>query len=331
MKKILFIFALAMATVMPAMAQKELPQGMSQEQYDAIQAQLPKGVTVEMVIANLPEGMSLEQALKIMAAQQAEKAKQEQAAQQQGGVPQAAAGAGASTAKNTDCGGFEFIPFAGLNLGMTTSIGVPRETRSISVSPYNFNYVVGVMASKRFTKSWGIQTGLRVERKGGNSNVYMEDYYTKVHFDGAEKETQGYYSGRSQGHHDVWALTLPLYAMYQPKESWSIHFGPYFSYQFWRNRHGISSQGTIRESVYSPLIPVDHSETDNSAKVSKWDCGVSFGCTRQMWRQLYLVFDFSWGLVNQWDGSDYGMKMNIYNIYAQLGFGWKFNTAKKNK
>lgn len=315
---------------MPAIAQKELPQGMTQEQYDAIQAQLPKGVTVEMVIANLPEGMSLEQALKIMAAQQAEKAKQEAKAQQ-GGMPQSAAGADPNDSRepNTDSGSFEFIPYGALNLGMTSSIGVPRQTRSVSAAPYNFNFAVGFLASKRFSTKWGMMTGLRVERKGSNSNVYMENYYTKVHFEGAENDTQGYYTGRSQGWHDVYALTLPLCVMYQPCEKYSVHFGPYFSWQFSRSRKGISSDGTIRESVYSPLIPVDHSESDNSKKVSQWDCGLSAGCTRQLWRQLYMVFDFSWGFVNQWDGSDYGMKMNIYNIYAQLGFGWKFNTGKK--
>ncbi|GEM_PF-5626674 len=330
MKKILILIVCALVAITPAVAQKTLPQGMTQEQYDKIQAQLPQGVTVEMVIANLPEGMTLEQALKIMAAQQAEKAKEAQAAQQTG-TPQAAAGAGATakSAPNKDAGSFEFIPYAGLNLGMTTSIGVPRETRSISVAPYNFNFAVGFLTSKRFCKNWGMMSGLRVERKGGNSNVYMENYYTKVHFDGATEETQGYYTGRSQGHHDVYALTLPLYAMYQPSQKWSIQFGPYFSWQFSRNRHGESDRGYIRQSVFSPLIPVDHSQTDNSKKVSEWDCGVSFGCTRQLWSKLYMVFDFNWGLVNQWDGTDYGMKMDIFNIYGQLGFGWKFNTGKK--
>jgi len=329
MKKIIMITALLLATVMPAMAQKKLPQGMSQEQYDAISAQLPQGVTVEMVIANLPEGMSLEQALKIMAAQQAEKAKQAANAQQGGGMPQATGSASENyDGPNVDAGSFEFIPYAGLNLGMTTSIGVPRETRSISVSPYNFNFAVGVLTSKRFSKNWGIMTGLRVERKGGNNNVYMENYYTKVHFDGAEKETQGYYTGRSQGKHDVYALTLPLGIMLQKSQKSSLSFGPYFSWQFSRFRQGTSSRGTIRESVFSPLIPVDNSVTDNSHNVSKWDFGADLTYTRQLWHKLYMVFDFSWGLVNQWDGSDYGMKKNIYNIYGQLGFGWKFNTGK---
>jgi len=318
MKKTFYILAFAlMACTMPALAQNTLPEGMTQEQYDAISAQLPQGVTLEMVIKNLPQGMSLEQALKLMAAQQAEKAK----ATQQTGK--------AATDANTGAGSPEIIPFAGLNLGMTTSIGVPRETRSISAAPYNFNVVAGALVSQRFSSKWGVMSGLRVERKGGHNNVYMENYFTKVHFEGVADDTQGYFSGRSQGEHDVWALSMPLYAMYQPHQRWSIQFGPYVSWQFSRYRYGISSEGTIRESMFSPLIPVDHSESDNSKKVSKWDAGIGFGCTRQMWRQLYMVFDFTWGLVNQWDGSDYGMKKNIYNIYAQLGFGWKFNTSKK--
>ena len=334
MKKTLYlIFALVLATSMPAMAQKKLPEGMTQEQYDAIQAKLPKGVTVEMVIANLPEGMTLEQALKIMAAQQAEKAKEAAAGQQAQSAVQTGTKKKEKAEPNQGCGTPELIPYFALNLGMTSSIGVPRQTRAISAAPYNFNFAIGCMVSQRFSRKWGIQSGLRIERKGNNSNVYMEDYLTRVHiYEGQAEEVQGYYTGRSQGFHDVWALTMPLCAMYQPNQNWCLYFGPYFSFQFSRYRYGISGDADgcyIRESVYSPTVSVDHSETDHSKKVSKWDCGVTVGCTRRLWRQLYMVCDLNWGLVNQWDGTDYGMKMPIFNIYGQLGFGWKFHTSKK--
>jgi len=283
-------------------------QGMSQEQIDAIKAQLPQGVTLEILINNLPEGMSLTQALQMMAAQRA----------------QAQKDAAAAKTPVADKKGWEFFPFAGVNLGMTSSLGTPKETRSVEAANYNFNYVVGGYVSYLFGHKFGIRTGLLFERKGNNSNVIMKDYFTKVHIDNAPEETQGYFSGRSQGWHDCYYLTVPLALLYQPNRKWDFFIGPYFSYAVSRDRHGLSSEGTIRESLLAPVAPVDHSEADNSADVSKFDCGVMAGITRQMWNNIYVTSGLSFGLVNVWDGSAYGMNKNIYNIYVNLGFGYKF-------
>ena len=91
-----------------------------------------------------------------------------------------------------------------------------------------------------------------------------------------------------------------------------------------RSRHDESSEGTIRQDLFSPVAPVNHSTNDSSDKISRFDCGLQLGLTHPIWRQLMFEFDLDWGLVNVWDGRDYGMTMNIYNLYARMGLGWQF-------
>lgn len=219
----------------------------------------------------------------------------------------------------------EIEPFVGINLGATTSLGIPEETEKINSAKTMICPAIGVMATQMLSEKWGVQTGLIYERKGGNSNVVMKNFETEIVLAGSDgTPTHGFFSGTSENHHSVYYLTLPIRAVYRMGK-WDINGGIYLSYALKRSRTGEAYDGKIRTTPLVPAIAVTSSTSDWSDKVPRMDYGISVGATRAIWKNLDIKVDANWGLKNVLNAPESGLTMNVYNLYACIGLGWRFN------
>lgn len=218
----------------------------------------------------------------------------------------------------------EIEPFVGINLGATTSLGVPEETEKINSAKTMLCPAIGVNAIQMLSQHSGVSVGLVFERKGGNSNVEMKNFKTQITLAGSGTPTDGYFTGTSTSHHSVYYLTLPVRYVYRFNSKWDINAGMYFSYALSRTRTGEAYDGKIRETPLVPAIAVEYSTSDWSDKIPRFDCGISIGATRQIWRNLDVKLDVNWGLCNTLNAPESGLTMNVYNLYGCIGFGWRF-------
>jgi len=236
-------------------------------------------------------------------------------------------GAAAQDASLSNVGGksWEFRPYYSTNFGVTTSFGVPQECREINGSDFKWNYVFGCDVMYMISDRWGINSGLRYERKASNSNVYMENFYSTVTMgEGEGTPTHGYYTGNTSSTFDNRYLTLPVMALYRASKKWDIRFGAYFSYNVRPSYLATAYDGKIRENPLVPAVGVDNSTTDFSKDVNKFDMGIQAGAIWTIWKNLNVNFDINWGLINVLDSPDSGMTMNVYNLYFNCGIGWRF-------
>ncbi len=217
----------------------------------------------------------------------------------------------------------EFEPFVGINLGATTSLGVPAETEKINSSKSMICPVVGVFATQMLSEHNGVSVGLLFERKGGNSSVNMKNFETEITLAGSGTPTHGFFTGTSTNHHSVYYLTIPVRYEYRMNSKWRFDAGMYFSYALSRTRTGEAFDGKIRTSPLVPAIAVEYSTSDWSEKIPRFDCGISIGATRQIWRNLDVKADLNWGLLNTLNAPESGLKQNVYNLYASVGLGWR--------
>jgi len=218
----------------------------------------------------------------------------------------------------------EIEPFVGINLGATTSLGVPEETEKINSAKTLLCPAIGVNAIQMFSEHSGASVGLIFERKGGNSNVEMKNFETEITLAGSGTPTHGFFTGISTNHHSVYYLTLPVCYVYRINDKWDINAGMYFSYALSRTRTGEAYDGKIRTTPLVPAIAVEYSTSDWSDKVPRFDYGISVGATRQIWRNLDVKLDVNWGLRNTLNAPESGLTKSVYNLYACLGFGWRF-------
>lgn len=219
---------------------------------------------------------------------------------------------------------FEFRPYWAGNYGLTTSLGIPAETREIKSSKWKYNYVFGCDVNLMLSQKWGIGSGLRYERKAGNSCVVMKNFLTTITLAGEGTPTYGYFSGTVDNTFDNRYVTLPLTAIYRASKKWDIRWGMYFAYNVSPSYTGIAYDGKIRENPLVPAVGVDNSTSDFSDDVNRFDAGIQVGGICAIWKGLTINLDIDWGLVNVLDAPQSGMTMKVYNLYFSCGLGWRF-------
>jgi len=217
-----------------------------------------------------------------------------------------------------------FRPYWSTNYGLTTSFGAPAETREIKSSSLQINYIFGCDVIRMFSDKWGIATGLRYERKGGNSCVVMKNYLTTITLVGDGTPTYGYFSGTVETKCDIKYLSLPVMAFYRATKRLDVHGGLYFSYALDRKYQTKAYDGKIRETPLVPAVGVTESYSDFSDKITQTDMGIEAGISYLITKHLDINADINWGLVNVLNAPESGMTKKVYNLYASIGIGWRF-------
>lgn len=231
--------------------------------------------------------------------------------------------------------GIRVMVRAGVNVGGTAPIPIPSEMKSInSYSPgLNFGFEGDVLAN--FTEKWGVQVGARLENKSMRSDVTVENYYTTLVNDGDLIE--GNYTGKERTTVSYSLLTFPVLATYKINSSWTIMFGPYFSYAMRREFYGHAADGYMRNLQKDPvtgemvptgdkvIIPADRPATyDFSDDMRRFQWGLEANVDWRCFRHFLVFAHLDWGLNDAFKSSFKTLSFPMYPIYAMVGFGYEF-------
>lgn len=218
---------------------------------------------------------------------------------------------------------FVFAAKAGFNLGGTAPMGLPAEIRTINSFKPTFSFTLAGTAQYNFNNKWGLQSGIKFDIKGMQTDAAVKNYQLVVSMDGSTIE--GVFTGdvTTKVHNSY--ITIPLLAVYDISPRWDIKFGGYVSFMVNGEFSGTATNGYMRDG--SPVGPkvdgVDatYNFTDDMRKV---DAGVQFGVDFIPYKHLLVSGDLTWGCMPLFGKDFTAMSFNMYNIYFNIGFGYVF-------
>ncbi len=232
--------------------------------------------------------------------------------------------------------GYKITMRAGLNIGGTTPLPVPSEVKSINSFDPGMNLGIGVDIEKMFTKNWGVQAGVRLENKGMETDVTVENYHTRLMRDG--DQTEGNYTGKESTNVSYSLFTIPILARYRFNKYWAVSLGPYISYALKHEFTGVAADGYMRTLRTDPItglqvptgskieIPADNPATyDFSSDMRRLQWGIEAGIDWQCFKHFMIFAHLDWGMNDTFKSSfKETITFTMYPIYGALGFGYTF-------
>lgn len=225
--------------------------------------------------------------------------------------------------------GWEYSIKAGLSIGGTSPLPLPREIREIDhYSPGLATSIEG-NATKWFDdkKRWGLTLGLRLENKNMTTKASVKNYGMKIiNTNGGELE--GLWTGGVKTNVKNSYLTIPILANYKVSKRWKIVAGPYLSYLLDGNFSGHVYEGHLRtpDETGSRVDFTGESIAtyDFSDNLRKLQWGMQLGGEWRAFKHLNVHADLTWGLNDIFKKDFDTVKFALYPIYLTLGFGYAF-------
>ncbi|MCI6521970.1 MAG: PorT family protein [Parabacteroides sp.] len=225
--------------------------------------------------------------------------------------------------------GWEYTVKAGLNVGGTSPLPLPREIRSIdSYNPMLCISLEGDIKKWLGTeRRWGMMLGLRLENKGMETKATVKNYGMEIIGNGGEK-LRGNWTGGVQTKVENAYFTVPLTALYQLNQRVSFSAGPYFSVATNRGFSGYVYEGYLRE--INPTGTKVEFSGDNQASydfsndVRKFQWGLQAGMEWRAFQHLIVFADLTWGLNDIFQSDFDTITFGMYPIYLNVGFGYAF-------
>lgn len=224
--------------------------------------------------------------------------------------------------------GWEYELKAGLNIGGTSPLPLPVEIRSIdSYSPRLNGTLEGTatwwIGRKR---KWGVSAALKLETKGMSTGATVKNYSTQI-IDEGEK-VSGFWTGKVKTNYSAHFITLPLMANYQLSSRWKVRAGMWLSYLTEGDFSGHVSDGYLREGT-----PVGEKIEFKDGKRASYDfndelnCflwGLQAGGSWRAYSHFLLTADLTWGMNDVFKSSFKTITFDMYPIYLNVGFGYRF-------
>ncbi len=215
---------------------------------------------------------------------------------------------------------------AGVNIGGTSPLPLPREIRSIEGYKPHLNIALEGMAMKSFTGSpWGLAVGLRFEQKGMETKARVKNYHMEAVNEDGSGRINGAWTGHVKTKVDNTYLTVPLLATYRLSDRWSLAAGSYISLRTSGEFTGEAYDGYIRDiDPRGEKAEVSLATYDFSSDLRKFAWGVQVGGEFRAYKHLAVTANLQWGL-NGIFPSDYeSVTFALYPIYATVGFAYVF-------
>ena len=225
--------------------------------------------------------------------------------------------------------GLEYTVKAGINIGGTAPVPLPREIRAIdSYSPTLCVSIEGDI-KKWFgeSKEWGMMIGLRLENKGMETKATVKNYSMEIIGSGGEK-LKGNWTGGVRTKLRSSLVTIPLLATHKFGERWSVKLGPYFSYLMDGDFSGEVYEGYLREGnpTGQKIVFTDGAiatyDFHNDMNHFQW--GVQAGADWKAFKHLKIFADLTWGLNDIFQKDFQTISFAMYPIYLNFGFGYAF-------
>ena len=123
--------------------------------------------------------------------------------------------------------GWEYSIKAGLSIGGTSPLPLPKEIRNIDSYSPNIAIAIEGNATKWFgnDKKWGMTAGIRLENKTMTTEATVKNYGMKI-INTNGGELQGLWTGGVKTKVKNSYLTIPVLANYKISDRWKVSLGP---------------------------------------------------------------------------------------------------------
>ncbi|MDD3108188.1 MAG: porin family protein [Alistipes sp.] len=225
--------------------------------------------------------------------------------------------------------GLEYEVKAGLSIGGTAPMPLPREIRSIDSYNPNLSVMFGTEITKWFTdqKRTGFIFGARLETKRMTTQATVKNYGMEIFGDGGER-VAGYWTGGVKTKVNNSYLTFPILFVCAPSERWRLKVGPYLSYMFNGDFSGHVYEGYLREGT-----PIGEKVEFKEGKIAVYDFsqhlrsfqwGLQLGASWRALNHLNVNMDLTWGLNDIFRSEFKTVNFAMYPIYLTVGVGYLF-------
>lgn len=223
--------------------------------------------------------------------------------------------------------GLEYRLKAGFNVGGISPMPLPAEIREIIQYDPTLQISVEADVVKWISDKTGILLGLRLENQGMKTDARVKNYKMKmIAEDGGKME--GHWTGNVTTEVSNSNLTVPIAALFKISPRWELKAGGFFAYQTRGHFSGFVYDGYLREGDPTGDKVVFDKDTkasyDFSNELRSFQCGAEIGASWQAYKHLYLYADMTWGFVPAFKKSFETITFNMYPIFANLGFAYKF-------
>ena len=181
--------------------------------------------------------------------------------------------------------GWEYSIKAGLSIGGTSPLPLPKEIRSIDSYAPNIAIAIEGNTTKWFgkDKKWGMTAGIRLENKTMTTEATVKNYGMKI-INTNGGELQGLWTGGVKTKVKNSYLTIPVLANYKISDRWKVSLGP----------------------------------------LRKFQWGAQLGGEWKAFKHLNVYADLTWGLNDIFKKDFDTITFAMYPIYLNIGFGYAF-------
>ncbi len=232
------------------------------------------------------------------------------------------------TLVNAEKNGWEYEVKFGINIGGASPLPLPPEIRSIDSYDPRLNGTIegDVTHWLGEQKKWGVSTGLRIEAKGMHTGATVKNYSMEVV--DVDSKVSGYWTGYVNTKYNTVLMTIPVMANYRLNDRWKFRAGMFFSYKLDGDFSGYVTDGYLRQGTpVGPKIEFKDGKQgtyDFSSDLRHFQTGFQLGASWFAYKHLSINADLEWGINDIFKSSFKTITFNMYPIYLNIGFGYKF-------
>jgi hypothetical protein len=221
--------------------------------------------------------------------------------------------------------GLEYRLKAGFTVGGISPIPLPQEIRAIN--SYNPTMQIAVEADVvKWFERYGVLLGLRLENKAMKTDARVKNYGMEIYNDG--DYVKGNWTGNVKTDAQLTYITVPVLALFKVTPRWELQAGGFVSYMTKGSFGGSVYEGYLRKDdprgEKIPFTGKASATYDFDNELCHFQCGAEVGAMWRAYRHLYLYADLAWGVVPVFKSSFKTITFNMFPIYANLGFAYKF-------
>ncbi len=211
----------------------------------------------------------------------------------------------------------------GVNIGGMMPIGMPETIRGLNFYGPRFNPQFGAYIDIHLPQHFGIQTGLRVERKAMKTDARVDTYKMAMVREG--NKIAGVFTGNVHTTANLWGITLPAYASYTLSRFFDLRLGPYVTFMLSRNFTGYAYDGYLRiKDPTGERVEVGNDETSRGTYDFSEDMrhvlyGIDLGVDWHMTPKVGLYADLQWGINGVFHSSFDTIAQTMYPLYGTIG------------
>lgn len=214
----------------------------------------------------------------------------------------------------------------GVNIGGNSPIPLPEEIREIKSYSPTFAPSIEAQLTRRLSSHWGIQTGIKLEKKGMETKARVKNYRTEIIEN--NNKLKGYWTGNVHTEANGLYLSMPILGRYKVNNRFNVKAGIFFSYLIDGDFNGYVNNGYLRKDTPIGDKVVFDDDTrgtyDFSDEMRDFIWGIQAGVDFFITDRINLLADLTWGISDTMKEGFNTISFDMYPIYLNIGAGYSF-------